>query len=117
MTKNLTPEMAFDYIGILLERGKLSDEAFSVRFELADTKETYMAYLRYGVWLHAKEKRDADVVIQCPAKALLLLAAGADEKFRSVAKISGDEARFALLLSALHRFTGGMTGTFNIVEP
>ena len=117
MVKNLTPEMAFDYIGILLDRGKLADEEFSIRFELTDRKETYIAYLRYGVLLHAKGSGDADAVVQCPTQALLLLAAGADKKFRGVAKIAGDASRFDLLLASLHRFADGAAGDFNIVEP
>ena len=117
MVKNLTPEMAFNYIGILLDRGKLADEDFSLRFELTDRKETYIAYLRYGVLLYAKGKRDADDVVQCPTQSLLLLAAGADKKFRSVAKIAGDASRFDLLLASLHRFAGGAAGDFIIVEP
>ncbi|MBR5909565.1 MAG: MBL fold metallo-hydrolase [Schwartzia sp.] len=117
MMKNLTPEMAFDYIGILLDRTKLADKVFSVRFELDDVKETYMAYLRYGVLLYVKDKREADVVVQCRTPALLLLSAGAGEKFRGVAKITGDETQFSLLLASLHRFAGGTTGNFNIVEP
>ena len=117
MIRNLTPEMAFDFIGIRLDRAKLADNEFTVRFELSDRNETYIAYLRYGVMLYAKEQRDADVVIQCPTQALLLLAVGADEKFRNVAKITGDEAQFRLLLASLHRFAGVKPGEYNIIEP
>ena len=52
-----------------------------------------------------------------PTQALLLLAAGADKKFRGVAKIAGDASRFDLLLASLHRFADGAAGDFNIVEP
>ena len=117
LLKNLTPEMAFDYVGIMLDRTKLATEDFTIRFELTDRNATYMAYLRYGVLLHAKEKKEADVVIQCPTQALLLLAAGADEKFRGAAKISGDTKRVDLLLASLHRFTSNVTQDFNIIEP
>jgi hypothetical protein len=34
-----------------------------------------------------------------------------------VAKVTGDTACFELLFSALHRFTGGLEGDFNIIEP
>ena len=117
MVRNLTPEMAFDFIGIRLDRAKLADKEFTVRFELSDRNETYIAYLRYGVLLYAKEQQDADIVIQCPTQALLLLAVGADEKFRNVAKITGDEAQFRLLLASLHRFAGVKPGEYNIIEP
>ncbi len=115
--RNLTPEMAFDLIGIQLDRTELAEKAFAVRFDLSDKNEIYMAYLRYGVLLYAKEQRDADVVIQCPTQALLLLAVGADKKFRSIAKITGDETKFRLLLASLHRFGGVKPGEYNIVEP
>jgi alkyl sulfatase BDS1-like metallo-beta-lactamase superfamily hydrolase len=57
LLKNLTPEMAFDYVGIMLDRTKLAAEDFTIRFELTDRNATYMVYLRYGVLLHAKEKK------------------------------------------------------------
>ena len=67
--------------------------------------------------IQPKGNGDADAVVQCPTQALLLLAAGADKKFRGVAKIEGDASRFDLLLASLHRFADGAAGDFNIVEP
>ena len=117
MLKALTPEMVFDYVGIILDRAKLAEENFSVRFELTDKEAAYMAYLRYGVLLYAKEKKEADLVVQCPSRALLLLAASEDEKFRGVAKVSGDTTRFDLFLASLHRFSSSLSQGFNIIEP
>lgn len=117
LMENLTPEMVFDFMGIRLDRSALEDENFAVRFELSDTKETYTAYLRYGALLHAKEGNDADVVVKCPSKALLLLASGNGEKFRQIAEIKGETEKFEKILVALHRFKGGAVGSFNIIEP
>jgi len=114
---SLTPEMVFDFLGVRLDRELLKDEDFAVRFEVSGTKETYTVYVRYGALIHAAESRDAAVVVQCPRKALLLLALGNGEKFREAAHITGDTAKLDLLLSALHRFQAGAAGSFNIIEP
>lgn len=117
MMANLTPEMAFDYMGILLDRQATAEENAAICFELTDIKETYTAYLRYGVLLYAKEARPVDTVVKCPAKALLLLMAGMADKFRQAAEITGDAAPMELLMQSLNRFVGGKPGDFNIVEP
>ncbi|SDP33557.1 alkyl/aryl-sulfatase [Selenomonas ruminantium] len=117
MMENLTPEMAFDYMGILLDRQATAEENAAIRFELTDIKETYTAYLRYGVLLYAKEARPVDTVVKCPAKALLLMMAGMADKFRQAAEITGDAAPMELLMQSLNRFVGGKPGDFNIVEP
>ena len=114
---NLTPEMVFDFMGIRLDRESLKDESFTVLFELPDTKEFYTLYVRYGALLHAKEKKDADITVKCPSKTLLLLASGNGEKFKQMAEITGDAAKFEKILVALHRFKGGAVGGFNIIEP
>lgn len=117
MMANLTPEMAFDYMGILLDRQATAQENVAIRFELTDIQETYIAYLRYGVLLYAKEARPVDTVVKCPSKALLLLMAGMTDKFRQAAEVTGDAAPMELLMSSLNRFEGGKPGDFNIVEP
>ena len=114
---NLTPEMVFDFVGVRLEREALKDEDFTVRFELSDTGENYMVYMRYGALLHAKETADASVVVKCSSRMLLLLASGNGEKFKQVAKITGDAPKLEKILNSLHRFKAGALGDFNIVEP
>jgi len=117
LMQNLTPEMVFDFMGVRLDRDALKDEAFTVRFDLTDTKESCTAYMRYGALLHAKGGKEADVEIKCSSKALLLLASGDGEKFRQIAEIKGETEKFEKILTALHRFQGGAVGSFNIIEP
>ncbi len=115
---NLTPEMTFDYMGILLDKEKIADEDFAVRFNISDTGESYTLYVRYGTLLYCDTiTDDADVTVECGKKALLALISGNSDKFKDVAKIEGDTDSFDDLLENLDRFAGGSSGDFNIIEP
>ena len=116
---NLTPQMAFDYMGILLNRQKVADEEYTVLFEFTDTGETYTLYMRYGALLYTKGApgEKADITVKCPEKLILLLIGGQGDTFKEKADISGDIEKMNALIENLNRFTGGSRGDFNIIEP
>ncbi|MCR5651236.1 MAG: MBL fold metallo-hydrolase [Lachnospiraceae bacterium] len=118
LMQNLTPEMAFDYMGILLDKDKASDDSYTIEMYLKDTKETYTLCLRYGALLYAKgtigEKPDATV--ECPSKALALMLSDPEE-ILDKSEVSGDEEVFNDLIENLSKASGGQRGNFNIIEP
>lgn len=117
--QNLTTEMAFDYMGIMLGTDELENEDYTIEFDLKDSNETYTVYLRYGTLLYAEGKpaQEADVKVECPKKAVLLMIAGAKDDFMKAAKVSGDTDKFEALLDNLGKYVGGSRGSFNIIEP
>lgn len=119
IVRNLTPEMTFDYMGILLDREAVADKNFTVAFKLSDVDEEYTICVRYGALLYAKGTLgdQPDVTVTCPGSALLYLANEQGEEFMKAADITGDAEAFELLIGALTNIDSGSRGGFNIIEP
>ncbi len=116
---NLTPEMAFDYMGIMMDKSKIENENYTIVFDILDTYEVYTVYIRYGTVMYAKyaPEGDGDVKVQCLSKQILQLISGAGDEFIRNTQISGDTAKFEEFAKNLSGSTGGSRGTFNIIEP
>ena len=116
---NLTPEMAFDYMGIMVDKDKIKDENYTIVFDILDTYEVYTLYVRYGTLMYAKypPKEGGDVTVKCISKQILQLIAGAGDEFVRNAEITGDTAKFDALVENLSSSSGGNRGSFNVVEP
>lgn len=119
LVSNLTPEMTFDYMGILLDKKAMADKSFTVAFKLNDMSEDFTLYVRYGALLYTKGTLGStpDVTVTCPRKALLFLASGWVENFMKVSDVKGDTDAFMLLTKALTNIGSGSRGSFNIIEP
>ena len=119
MMSNLTPEMAFDYMGILLDKSMMENENYIIEFDMTDTGEAYTVYMIYGALLYAKGKPgdEADIRIKSPEKNVLLLLAGQKDAFMRNAEVAGDTDAFDRLAESLNKFAGGSRGDFNIIEP
>ena len=118
LMKNLTPEMAFDYMGILMDKSMMTDANYVMEFDMTDTGETYTVYMRYGALLYAKgASEEADIVVKSPEKNVLLLLAGKKDRFMENAVVSGDTDAFDTFTESLNKFAGGSRGAFNIIEP
>ncbi len=119
MMSNLTPEMAFDYMGILLDKSMMENENYIIEFDMTDTGEAYTVYMRYGALLYAKGKPgdEADIRIKSPEKNVLLLLAGQKDAFMRNAEVAGNTDAFDRLAESLNKFAGGSRGDFNIIEP
>ena len=119
LVRNLTPVMAFDYMGILLDRKAMADQNFTIAFKLNDISEDYTVCVRYGALLYTKGSLpgDPDVTVTCPKNALLYLANGQGEEFMKVATIEGNMDAFELLAASLTNIGSGSRGGFNIIEP
>ena len=117
--KEMTAVMAFEYMGILLDKQALADQNFTINFILPNTGERHMLQIKNGVLLIYEDAlgEDADVSVTCPKNALLYLLQGNAESFGQVAKIDGDAELLKLFASNLNALSSiGFSG-FNIVEP
>ena len=115
----LSPEMAFDYLSILMDRQALRDDNTVISLTFTDTQETCSLCQRFGVLLYAKGSvgLPADITVRCRRTDILYLLSGNDETFAKEAAITGDMARWKKIAAAFHRFAAGVSGRFNIAEP
>ena len=113
----LTPEMAFDYMDILLDKKALANQDGEILFYIEDLKKYYRIYLVDGVLLHAEDKgeKPADTKVSCNSKTLLVLLADYDA-FTKKAKIEGDGALLQKLSANLTEINEN-SDRFNIIEP
>ena len=117
--RNMTAEMIFDYIGILLDKDALSKENFKINIVLADTQEKLMIHFNNGALLQYANTNsdDADLTITCPKQALALILQKDMNKINASMKLEGDASKLELIINNLNQFdTAGAAG-FNIVEP
>ena len=117
--REMTADMMFDYLSILLDKQAMVDENFTMNFITTDPDGKYVAQVRNGVLLTCDNAQlpNADVTITCPKEAMLYLIEDDVDSFKEVATIEGDTAKFDTFVSHLDSFPGiGFVG-FNIVEP
>ena len=121
--QNLTAEMMFNYMGILLNKTAMEKERFSICFHLIDyvsgEQETWTAYIVHGPLLFAKGEgvRKAEVFVRCPKKALLLLIAGDFDTFAARSEIVGEANKLKHFVTSLDQLSRGAVSRFNIIEP
>ena len=121
--QNLTPEMMFNYMGILLNKKAMENERFSICFHLTDMvsgeEETWTAHIVNGPLLFAggEGSREADIIVNCSKKAPLLLIAGDFDTFAAKAEITGDAGKLKLFVESLDQLPRGAVNRFNIIEP
>ncbi|MBR3610527.1 MAG: MBL fold metallo-hydrolase [Oscillospiraceae bacterium] len=119
MLREMTPEMIFGYMGIVLNKYAVQDENIIVNLTVFDLGEQYILNFRNGVLLTEKgiHSEEADVSVTCPKLALLYLIQGNFEEFKKVAKIEGDIEKLSYIVENFNELSDPATGFFNIVEP
>lgn len=117
LMSQLTPEMAFDYMDILLDKKALANQDGEILFYIEDLKKYYRIYLVDGVLLHVEDKgeKPADTKVSCNSKTLLFLLADYDA-FTKTAKIEGDGVLLQKLSANLTEINEN-SDRFNIIEP
>lgn len=113
----MTPEMIFDYMAILMDKQNLSDQNFCINLTLTDLGSQYLIQIKNGVLLVYKDMQneDADVTLTCPKNALLYILSNNQEGLATL-PTEGDASLLTLLAENMNQFS--MTGfTFNIIEP
>ncbi len=117
--RNMTAEMVFDYIGILLDKNALSKESFKINIVLADTQERIMLYFNNGALLQytGTSSDDADLTITCPKTAIALILQKDMDKIKASMKLEGDVSKLELIMNNLNQFDSASAADFNIIEP
>ena len=119
MVREMTADMLFDYMAILLDKQALANQSFTMNVSLTDTGERYMLRVRSGVLLvyddaHAEA---ADISITCPKGALLLILGNDQVHMANAIAVEGDAALLTLLAENLNQVPILETNGFNIIEP
>ena len=119
MVREMTADMLFDYMAILLDKQALANQSFTMNVSLTDTGERYMLRVRSGVLLvyddaHAEA---ADISITCPKGALLLILGNDQVHMANAIAVEGDAALLTLLTENLNQVPILETNGFNIIEP
>lgn len=116
---NMTAEMMFDYMGILMDKKAMADEDFTINVNLTDTKETYMLRIKNGTLLRYENTASdtPDVTITCPKNALFTILSNDKEKIQKAIQIEGDADRFDQFVESLNQLVRGKMADFNIIEP
>lgn len=119
LLKNMTAEMIFDYVGILLDKHSISKENFTINVNLTDTNEKIMLRFNNGALLqyHNTSSDSADLTITCPKNALALILQKDMEKIGASMKLEGDVSKLKLIVNNLNQFDVSANADFNIVEP
>ncbi len=117
--KNMTAEMIFDYIGILLDKQALADEDFVINFNLTDTNEKIMLRFNNGALLqyHNTSSESADLTVTCPKNALVFVIQRNTDGINASMKLEGDATKLQLILDNLNQFSFADNAKFNIAEP
>ncbi|MBQ8227693.1 MAG: MBL fold metallo-hydrolase [Clostridia bacterium] len=117
--KNMTAEMIFDYIGILLDKQALAGEEFVINFNLTDTNEKIMLRFNKGALLqyHDTSSESADLTITCPKNALVFIIQHNTDGINASMKLVGDATKLQLILDNLNQFSFADNAKFNIAEP
>ncbi len=117
--KNITAEMTFDYIGILLDKQALKAEEFIINVNVTDTNEKIMLHFVNGALLqyHNYSSDSADLTITCPRAALVLILQKDMSKIKASMKLEGDVSKLELIVNNLNQFDVAGNPKFNIVEP
>lgn len=119
MLREMTPEMVFGYMGIILDKYAVQDENIIVNFTVSNLGEQYILNFRNGVLLTEKGvlSDEADVSVTCPKLALLYLIQGNFEEFAKVAKIEGNVEKLSYIVQHLYELSDPKVTLFNIAEP
>ena len=119
LAKNMTTEMVFDYIAILLDKGALSHEDFKINFVFADTQEKVMLHFNNGALLQYENANsdEADLTVTCPKMGLALILQKDMEKIKASMKLEGDVTKLELIINNLNQFNTDGDAGFNIIEP
>jgi len=117
--KNMTASMLFDFISIVLNKQNIANKDFVINFILSDVEENYMVHFKSGVMLvYSNRLSDsADVTLNCPKNALLLILQRNFDGLQKAAKIEGNMQYINLIIDNLTEFSFLSPANFNLIEP
>ncbi len=114
----MTAEMMFDYMGILMDKDALAEKDFTINVTLTDVNEQHVLHVKNGVLLvyENAQRTDADVSITCPKNALFYILTN-NQQGLAVLPVQGNAELIALLAQSMNQFPVQGIVPFNIVEP
>ena len=114
----MTPDMLFDYMAILLNKQALAAYDFTINVTLTDVQQQHVLHVKNGVLLvyENTSHADADMSITCPKNALFQIIQNNAEGMAGIS-VQGDASLLTLLAENLNSFPLAGVSPFNIVEP
>lgn len=119
LQKEMTAEMIFAYMGILLDKEAMADRDFTMNVVLTDTGERHSLRVKNSVLLCFRDAQadDPDVTITCPKNGLFLILKNDAESVAKAVQVEGDAALLNRFMENLTAFDTGGVPDFNMVEP
>lgn len=119
MLTNLTAEMIFDYMGLVLDKQAMEGHDFTVEVTLTDTAQLFTLVFRNGALLYSRGSLGdkPDLSLSCPKNALLYMIARNEENIRKAIRMEGDVSLMALIVKNLNQLALGKQANFYIIEP
>ena len=119
MQREMTAEMIFDYMGILLDKQAMEEDDFAMNFTITNTQKQYVLRVKNGVVLTYEDAHaeDAQVSVTCPKNALFLILQNNLAANPEAVQVEGDSELLSRFMENLNQFTTGKPADFNIVEP
>ena len=114
----MTAEMMFDYMGILMDKDALADKDFTINVTLTDVNEQHMLHVKNGVLLvyEDAQRTNADVSLTCPKNALFYILTNNQQGLAAI-PMQGNAELIMLLAQSMNQFPVQGIVPFNIVEP
>ena len=114
---NMTAEMLWDYLGIIIDKQAMADSDIQVNVKLSDTGQEFRLRFYHGPVLHFEGMQDAnaDVTLTGPLKGMQALMGGDVDTLKAAVQVEGNEDALSQVVSNIHPSMG--VPAFNIVEP
>ena len=114
---NMTAEMLWDYLGIVIDKQAMGDYGFTVNVRLTDTNQDFVLRFHHGPLLHMEgmQADEADFTLVGAKASMLALMGGDVDKLKQAVSFEGDETALATIMENIHIVKG--VASFNIVEP
>ena len=115
----MTPEMIFDYIAIVMDKQAMSEYDFTMNVTLIDVQKQYTLRFQGGAMLVFENELDenADLSITTAKNALLLVLMGNAQAAVQNIYVEGNADLLYLLLENMNQFDISAMPNFNIIEP
>ena len=114
----MTAEMMFDYMGIIMDKDALAEKDFTINVTLNDVNEQHVLHVKNGVLLvyEDAQRTNADVSLTCPKNALFYILTNNQQGLAAI-PMQGNAELITLLAQSMNQFPVQGIVPFNIVEP
>jgi alkyl sulfatase BDS1-like metallo-beta-lactamase superfamily hydrolase len=112
---SMTPEMFFDYLGVLIDGQAAQNKEIRLNFVITDTNEKFYVHLKAGTLLYFKGAQETNVIatVTCSSSDLFLLLDVGTKDIPEVIRIDGNSNAVRELVEDAVAFDP----FYNIIEP